>query len=302
MDNLINWFSSLTNSSWANLEDAWESLKGFANSSFTTSLAGAFAGAYAAQRIAERGKIRDELTKEIRATNSGLILTLTITNLAIAIKKQHVKKMKESYDEDLRRFDEHKQKIASGVLDRRSPLELTMDFRFLPTISPPIAALQDIVLGQMSTPGSALATVTALADGISNMNATIEKRNSLLTNYKAGNIPDGAPIQALYLGFSYGDGKTNREYGDSMEGLNSYTNDVIFFGTKLCEDLSRHGEKVISKNRKILKGVSSKLVEVDLQPAREMGLIPEDSEYKEWLGGVQERSEPKRPWWKFQSG
>lgn len=301
MGDLMSWISGIASFTLPSFEGAWEGMKSFGNSAFTTSLAGAFAGAYAAQRIAERSKIRDELTKEIRATNSGLILALTVTNLAIVIKRQHVRQMKELYDDDIKKFHDHRHKVATGILDSRSPLELTMDFRFLPTISPPIAALQDIVLSQMSTPGSALATVTALADGIANLNAAIQKRNSLLTDYKDEKLPNGASVQALYLGFSYGNGKTNREYGDSMEGLYSYTDDVIFFGTKLCQDLSKHGERVVSKNRKNLKGIATDLVKIDLEPARALGLIPGDDGYKDWLSGMQERPNATVPWWKFRN-
>src|SRR5690349_16473622 len=80
----------------------WESLKAFANSAFTTSLvgalAGAFAGARAAQVIAERSKLRDEISKQIRDTNAAMVVSFTIANSVLALKKQHVAELKTSYD------------------------------------------------------------------------------------------------------------------------------------------------------------------------------------------------------------
>ncbi len=67
----------------------WENIKGVANSSFTTSLAGAFAGAIAAQRIAEKGKFREELVKEFQSTNSAIALAISVTSVALALKAAH---------------------------------------------------------------------------------------------------------------------------------------------------------------------------------------------------------------------
>lgn len=68
---------------WPSLADSWEGMKGFGDSAFTTPLTSRSAGAYGDQRIAERAKTRDEVTKEIPATNSALTLALTGTNTVI---------------------------------------------------------------------------------------------------------------------------------------------------------------------------------------------------------------------------
>ena len=279
------------------LKGLWEYLKDFGNSAFTTSLAGAFAGAYAAQKIAENSKVRDELISEIRFTNNGLVLALTISNLAIAIKKQHVSKLKASYDADVARAKAHMARVRSGTIGHNSPLTLSMDFITLQEIAPPIAALHDIVLGKIATSAKAIATVTALADGITNLNAALRRRNDLITDYKAKKFPDGARIQDLYLGLEYGDAKVNNEYGNTLHGIHSYMDDVIFFGMTLCEELQRHGQRVMSNNKKNLKGATLDLVEVDFQPAKELGLIPNDDDYKEWASGMRAKSKPKPGWW-----
>src|SRR5690349_18959263 len=72
----------------------WEILNSEFVKSLTGSAAGALAGAlfgaWAAQRIAERAKVRDELLKELRHTNSATTLVFSIANAYINLKDQHV--------------------------------------------------------------------------------------------------------------------------------------------------------------------------------------------------------------------
>lgn len=280
----------------AGLRPFWDSLKGFGNSAFTTSLAGAFAGAYAAQRIAAKSKVRDELIKEIRNTNAGLILALTITNLALAIKRQHVQNLKNSYDDDVRNANAHLLGVRNGTIDPKAPLILSMNFISLQGISPPIESLREIVLAKLSTHGRALAAVTALADGITNLNDALRRRNDLIADYKAKKLPEGAGIHELYLGLQYDEGHVNSEYGNTVQGIYLYVNDVIFFGMKLCEDLREHGGRVVKNNKKTLKNAPSDLVEIDFKPAKDLGLIPNEDEYMSWTSGMQVKPKPK-PWW-----
>lgn len=89
--------------------DPWGALGTALNSSFTTSLIGALAGAYpgarAAQRIAEREKAREVLAKEIRQLNTAAVLLYGIANTGIGLKKQHVKRMHDEYQEQRRQLE-----------------------------------------------------------------------------------------------------------------------------------------------------------------------------------------------------
>jgi hypothetical protein len=80
----------------------WQFSKDFLNSNFFTAIAGAcagaFAGAYGAQRIVARGKEKEELLAEIRNTNAATVVALGICNTFLAIKKQHVKRLKETFE------------------------------------------------------------------------------------------------------------------------------------------------------------------------------------------------------------
>jgi hypothetical protein len=275
----------------------WDGLKGFGNSAFITSLAGAFAGAYGAQKIALRSKIRDEVVKEIKETNSAIMLALTITNLGVALRKQHIKRLITSYHEHLKRAEDHLEGIRNGSIERHTPLNLPMDFSTLQAISPPIKYLEEIILGKLSTAGRFVATVTALGDGVNNLNETLQKRNDLIGDYKANRLPAGAAIHHLYLGWKYEGNKVNNDYSNTISAIDHYLNDVVFFGMTLCEELQVHGQRIAAKNKKHLRGAPSDVMTVDFSEARESGLIPDAGQYKDWTSGFVEKAQPVKRWW-----
>ncbi|AVH39518.1 hypothetical protein AL532_25950 [Pseudomonas monteilii] len=253
---------------------------------FTTvigALAGAWLGAWAAQRIAARHKLRDELQKELRSTNAGIMLSYTITNLSYALKKQHIKKLKESYDSDCLLFELYKQEKANGA--GKEPFKMSPNLDRLEEVAPPISALQNIVMGQISTTGRAIASVTGLADAIGNLNDTLRGRNHLLEKIKEDDLPHGAKIEHFYLGIPYAEGKANIEYGCYVQALWLYTNDVIFFSMKLSEDLREHGLHVAKKYTKKFRGDAPKVSDFDWSKAEQEGLLPRDEEYDGWLSG-----------------
>lgn len=279
------------------LAPLWENIKGFANSSFTTSLAGAFAGAVAAQRIAEKGKFREELVKEFHSTNAVISLAAAAASLAMALKKQHVKALKDSYDDDLKRFEEYKEKIYRRQLPPNTPFEMSPNMLYLQGISPPIATIQDIVLSRLSAAGRTISAVTALADSVENLNTALSKRNELLNAFKNKQLPEGASFHHMYFGLPYGTRQTNQEYGGAVAAIYLYTDDIIFFSIKLCEDLRDHGELLKKRYRSRLRGSPPRVSTVDFETPRKNGLVPKDEDYEAWLSGFVSMQETKPKRW-----
>ncbi len=273
----------------------WEGVKDFANSGFTASLAGAFAGAWAAQRIAERVKLREELQKEIRDINAGIVLALTTANLAMALKKQHVRALKKDHDSDCKKHKEYVKKVADGLA--LSPLELAPNLLSLQVLSPPVAPLQEIVFNRISTAGRAVSVVTTVADAIENLNHAITKRNELIEKIKEDNLPKGATAIGMYLGLPYGDGQINQEFGTSVGAIALYTDDLIFFSLKLSEDLREHGLLVAGKHKKKLGGDTPAISQIDLTIAIRDDLVPKDEDYEKWSCGFQVAPVKKLAWW-----
>jgi len=98
MNNWLDAVDNLGNEIGTFIKAHWLDVKDFFNSVFFTaiagSLAGAFAGALAARRMADKTRNREELLKEIRATNAAIMLAFGICNYHLSIKKQHIKSLK----------------------------------------------------------------------------------------------------------------------------------------------------------------------------------------------------------------
>ncbi|MGA8690272.1 MAG: hypothetical protein WB662_10285, partial [Methyloceanibacter sp.] len=81
----------------------WDNVKTFLNSKFVSSglgaLAGAAGGAWAAQKIAERVKLRKRLLQEVRNSNAAIELAQGICSTYLNLKEQHVRRLKQAYDE-----------------------------------------------------------------------------------------------------------------------------------------------------------------------------------------------------------
>lgn len=274
----------------------WENIKSFLNSGFTTALAGAFAGAWAAQRIAERGKLREELEREIHNTNAGITLAFSVANTMLALKKQHVRELKDSYDRDCQRFKETSAAIAAGKLTPDTHFSLAADLRNIPVLSPPATTLQEVVCSRVSVVGRPLSLAVEITESAQNLNAAIVGRGNLIEAFKAGNLPEGATVEKMYLGIPYRVGHVNQEYGDLVRAIALYTDDTIFFSSLLCQDLRAHGLRTAEKYRTRLKKEPPRVSETSFKEAKESGLMPADDEYVSWLKGFQAAQEDEPSW------
>ena len=272
----------------------------FANSSFATSLvgaiAGAFAGAYVAQRVAERAKLRYELALEVRHVNAALGLAFGIANSAIATKSQHVLPLKQAYEDEKRRQEAW---IASVLptAAHQSPVDSAERvFRTFPTVSAPIAALQDFVYTRINVVGRPINLVITLTETLQNLGTAIDHREKLISDFKSNNLPPGASVSALYYGLPYGQGVVNQEYPDTINAISLYTDCVIWFSVQLADDLRSHGLAVASRYEKSFGRPAPRVSRVDFTAARTSGLVPRDDAFKDWLSGFK-TTESSFAWW-----
>jgi hypothetical protein len=274
-----------------------EWLTNLGNSSFFTTvfgaLAGAFAGAWAAQRIAVRNKLRDELRKELRNTNAGIMLAIATANIAIGIKRQPVRELKKSYDADRERFRTH---LSAGL--NPETFACAPKLSNFPEVLAPVDALQEVVLGGLSTTGRELSAVVQVTAAYGNLNNAMAKYNELIDRVKDGNLPEGATVLHLYLGLPYGDGISNRQFGGYIPAIAKYTDDAIFYSVKLIEDLQAHGAFYAEQHRKEFGGEAPSIGGIDPARADKDGLIPKDDEYASWIAGFKPMPVKKRRWWR----
>jgi hypothetical protein len=276
--------AALVASLWP-MASVWACAKDFLNSVFIISAvgsaAGAAAGAMAAQRIADRGRITSELLKEIRSTNVAIAHGYSVSNTAIASKKQIVAPFFDNYEQQKKVDDEVREKESRN---QRVAYEFTADFRTLPELQLPLSPLRELLTEKISASSRAIVLFNTLEQAASGHNRSIDNRNELVQQYKK--IATNYHIyKALYFGTPLPDGMVNREYPDMVRAIYQQTNDIIFLGVQLCEELVQHGNSLAIKAGRS----SPKIAEVNFEQAKKAGLLPNDSDYASWFDNFKKK-------------
>jgi hypothetical protein len=260
----------------------WVEVKEFFNSVFFTaiagSLAGAFAGAYGAQRIAERAKVRDQLLKEMRDTNTAMMVAFGICNSLITIKKQHLKDLKENLETQHSALLDHQEKRKLGQIGKEELFHFRAD---LETLSlPPLAIeiLQELVFERLSIVGRPLALTTTLGQTVHTLSTFLEKRNGLIDSYKAA----GGVTPAQYFGLPLA-GQSDNNYPSAINAICDQADDGIFFSQLLCNDLAEHGNQIAVQFKDTFRMDAPKINRTDFGPAEDLGLMPSPDRYPDWI-------------------
>lgn len=280
---------------------SWESATSFINSQFFSSmsgaLAGAFAGAIAAHSIATGARRREDAEGQIRAINAAIMSAFLICNSMLSIKRQQVLTMHKKFHEERARYEQSLAAPAGTIIP---PFEMDMEFVGQPHV--PIDVLGKQVYEKMNLKGRALGLVPAISNALSMFQSRAELRNKLIEKYKEDFKSMGQKERLdHYFGFPLAGGSVHREFADCLDGINSYTNDVIFFSSLLCQDLAKHGNEIrdsyVKKYHRDIEQISS--MNFDTPKAKDLMPSPED--YADWLtmfASLPKKS--KKPWyWRF---
>jgi hypothetical protein len=260
----------------------WLEIKEFFNSVFFTaiagSFAGAFAGAYGAQRIAEKAKYRDQLLKEIRGTNTAIMLAFGICNSLLSIKKQHVKSLKEDFDTQKTALLDYKRKRELGLISKDQVFHYKADFQTLSLPPLPVDILQTQVFEKLSLVGRPISLTTTLSQTVHSLSSSLAKRNQQIETYKAN---DGASIEE-YFGLPL-NGQINEIYPSLINAIYRQTDDGIFFSQLLCRDMIEHGNMSIELFNKSFKKGAPTISKTDFSKAEKLGLMPNADNYADWI-------------------
>ena len=269
-----------------------EWLESVLNSAFAIAILGGFVGAaggaLAAQQIAERVKRREDLLKELRNTNAAIVVSFSICNAGMALKKQHVQPMHEQFGKEKELLHEFLAKRSKGIIPANAEHQIAADLRSYPAPTTALETLKGLVFEKISAYGRALALVSVLDQSLVGLREAIAKRDAWAHRFSSGGIPKNT-FQHYYLGLQLPSGDTNQEYPDLIFAIHSYTDDVIFFSSLLCADLIKHGEAVREPlTRKSENGVP-RVSTADFAGPRASGLLPPDDQYADWLNGFTEQ-------------
>ena len=266
----------------------WGSTKDFLNSVFFISIASAFAGAFAgasiAQKIAERSKRRDELTKEIRNTNAAVVVASAVTEVFMSLKTQHVQGLKDNFEKTEANFRQFVARRNTGQIGREVEFQLVVDFRSLAIPPMPLDVLQQQMFEKLSLSGRPPRLQIALAQSAHSVADFVQKRNELIQSFKASNHPREKLLK-LYFGLPDSDGHINQEYASSLSAIYKFTDDGIYFGVMLCDDLALHALELSQRFFKEFGESGPPPASVDFSNARTTGIIPDAAEYSDWSTG-----------------
>nr|WP_298163729.1 hypothetical protein [uncultured Pseudomonas sp.] len=274
------------------LSSAWEVVNSAFVIAFIGGLTGAFGGALGAQHIVERSKNREELLRELRNTNAAIMVSFTISNVVLALKKQHVQPMYESFMTEKERLRKFQEEPSTQKSHEKRQYHLTADLRSFPAPITPIETLQELLFHKISAHGRPLALAAVLEQSLIGLKDSITKRDSLAQKFGNGEIPNELMAQH-YFGLPLPNNDINQEYPDLVEAIHSYSDDIIFFSTLLCADLVEHGKRIHKVFTKKFGNNAPNVSTADFASPRKSGLIPSESQYIDWLNGFREHNVSK---------
>lgn len=268
---------------------AWESTKELLNSNFSVAVFGAFAGAvagaYAARKIAETTEIRKQLKSEMNIVRAANTISTAIYNSALALKKQHVKELVDRYGAARAEYLRLKELHASGR-GPRTPTAFECDFRKFGAPSVPISNLREVVFKSETLEARALSAVYMIEQHSILLADAIQRREHFVDKVKKGDIPQDL-IVPHYFGDRLPSGNIDKEYMDLIHAIGIYLDDVIFYSSLLCRDLSDRikalKQALIGRKKKPPKDVPLATITVFNEEAQ--SLMPPDSNYADWLKG-----------------
>lgn len=271
----------------------------FINTQFFSSMAGALAGAFfgavAAHSISMNSREKSSLEEQLKSTNAGIMSSFLICNSLLSMKKQQVAEM---YKDFCQKRMEYRAALANPVPG--SVLSFEADLKKLRMPLVPMEVLATQAYEKLSLRGRPLGLVSAISNALSSLEESLSVRDQIIEQYKRfhPSVDDKTKID-FYFGLPLPDGSVSTEYADSLEGINQYTNDAIFFSALLCKDLEKYGNKLRDRYIKKYGGEVEVVSSLKFDEAESLGLMPNEKDYENWLGIFGELSPVvKRPWYK----
>jgi hypothetical protein len=248
----------------------------------------AFAGTLGASFISERNQRRESQIREIRNTNAAITASFSIANTCLSLKKQHVRELKEKFDNTRNEAIAHREGLKNGSIEATRVFDFEADMQSLPPLTFPIRALEKQVFEKISGNTRTLALVNSLNGALESLNSSILQRNHLAQQFKVARFPSEAEKAAWYFGFRNAKGHLDRTYPDTVQAIYSLLDDCIFFSSRLCGELEKHGNNIKKKGKKKLPVVN----QVKFDVAQDLNLMPNEEPYQDWLSAFQSPEKP----------
>lgn len=213
---------------------SWGTFEKFLNSQFVSaflsSLFGAGLGAWSAYKFAERSSRVKELKDSLRQFDAVAIFSVGVLNEALAMKKQYIKPLTEKYFKERVKAEQLHQKLLKGEAVKEEVIfeaELTQSA----SVATPSESIKNLILSSNSTSGKTLMLSLMLEQSIINYSNLNNMRNNLINDFQSKEFSTQDEFLQDYFGLKKKNGKTQRTYHDSMQGISQYLDDIIFFSS-----------------------------------------------------------------------
>lgn len=267
----------------------WEPVWTFANTNFgaalvaggLASLAGALGGALAAQGIADKRVRRKQLSDEIKSCNAGLDAAGATLNSFLNLKGQLLVDLKRGFDQQRAAVHAHALAMDEGRVVKGQRLELGgVDHGSLPQMRVPVDRLEIVMMEQLSISGRPRGLTNMVLQSVERANEMIRERNEIIQKLKG--LPTNEMVARVFGLPSQGG--VDNTYGDCVQGVWKYSNDVIYFTRELCIELMKYGKKVEKRYKSTFKGIHPKTMKMNFDTPEAIRLMPPDADYASWEG------------------
>ena len=272
---------------WTIVSGALDWLWSVANSNFSTALFGAAGGALGAQWIAVRSERRRQLLDKCNALNRAIVTAYSVVNTFVVLKKQHVRTMRERYNQQRIDLESHLEKRRRGELPRDAEFAFIADLESLKLPQVPLAPLEKLLFEKVGITNRPLVELTTLGQVLDSLEAMVRQRDTFIQETKAKNLP-AAEFFPLYFGLPDKNRRIDTSYPSCVAMIYAYTDDCIFFSYHLALDLV-DAAKALAKT---IGKAAPKVPELDFSRPKTEKLIPDDAQYIDWLNMMQEMPRP----------
>ena len=248
---------------------------------FLIAAIGSFFGAWGAWMIGDVAKKREDYKRDIRAINTASALSFTISNEFMTLKKQHLRNMKEEYEELRNNFLLAWELKERGLRHPEDPIVYEPNLMQLDSPATPIKLLESHLLEKVSLGGRTIGLLNYVASSVDSFNASCQRRNDVIQR----GMQDGLHMEpTLYFGLPIEKG-VDLTYKSNFEGMMLYCDDVIYFASELSLALMTQGKELEKKTFRFYRRGAPDPAEGNFDIAIEGGLMPDPASYKEWERG-----------------
>ena len=237
------------------------------------------------QRIADKTKKKETLLQELRACCHAIEMAHGVGSAHIGLKKQHVKGLKERYDEQRAHVHAIHAANVAGQLPPGAQLHVGLDCELMSAVRTRAAYLETLVLEKLSAPLRPRSLAVVLTRCTEQLNDAIGQRNEVVQRLPTMPMEERF---ARVFGLRLPEGFDN-QYRDYVDASYQYTDDSIHFSRMICDDLTIYGGRVREAYQKTLKRRERRHVMmvpvVHWTDQEHEGLLPPKENYSSWYTG-----------------